>query len=144
MKETGKKKPLTTIVTLILVAGGVLAAVYGLGQNALGRMMRDDAVSTADLWSRSLGRHGDLEATLTATSPDALESTLHIASIDGVLLIPSDGDPIGIAGNNAASELAKVTAKVGGSAAPLYTIASGAYTLDSVSWISPHTRTIAG
>ncbi len=138
MKETKKKKPLTTIVTLILVAGGVLAAVYGLGQKAIGRMMRDDAVTTAELWSRSLDRGGDLETTLAAVSPETLESTLHIASIDRVLLIPSDRDPITVHGSGATGELAEVAAKVTGSSSSLYKIASGAYTLDSVSWISRH------
>ncbi len=137
MKGT-EKKPLTTVVTLILVAAGVLATVYGLGEYAIGRMMRDDALTTAELWSRALNRHGDLETTLAATSPDTLESTLNIAAIDRVLLIPARGDPITFHGDQAAAELASVAAQVSGSSKPLYAIGSGSYTLNSISWITRH------
>jgi diguanylate cyclase (GGDEF)-like protein len=130
-----QKKPLTTAITLVLVAAGVLASVYGLGQYAIGRMMREDALTTAGLWSRSLDRHGDLEATLQAASPETLKSTLHIAGIDRLLLIPSDRDPIGLQGNDASAELAQVVAGATGSTEPLYATESGAYTLDSVSWL---------
>ncbi len=133
-----EKKPFTTVVTLVLVAVGVLAAVYGLGEYAIGRMMRDDALSTAELWSRALDRNGDLETTLKATSPEALESTLSIAAIDRVLLIPASGDPISFHGDKAPTELAEVVAKIAGSPQPLYAMKSGSYTLDSVSWIAHH------
>jgi hypothetical protein len=49
-------RPLATIATIFLVAGGVLVAAYAFGQYALGRMMADDALARADLVLRSVRR----------------------------------------------------------------------------------------
>jgi hypothetical protein len=131
-----EKKPLATAATLVVVAGGILAAVYALGEFALGRMMADDALTIADLWSRSLDRDGrGLEATLAGTSEETLASTLHIAKIDRVVLIPAGRNPIVVHGPNADAELKQVVAGNTGGERPLYEVASGSYTLDSVSWL---------
>ncbi len=131
-----EKKPLATAATLVLVASGILAAVYGLGQYALGRMMADDAVTSADLWSRALNRNdGSLEVTLAGTSTETLASTLHIASIDRVLLIPAERNPIAFHGPDASAELKQAVAGTAGAERPLYQVESGSYTLDSISWL---------
>jgi diguanylate cyclase (GGDEF)-like protein len=130
------RKPFTTTVTVILVAVAVVGAVYGLGQFAIGRMMKEDALTTAELWTRALERHGDLESTLTKASSETLESTLHIAEIDRLLLIPVNGDPVALHGESGQQELSEVLAQQSvGSTGSLYTTESGVYTLDSVSWI---------
>jgi diguanylate cyclase (GGDEF)-like protein len=130
-----ERKPLATVATVVLIAVGVLGSVYGLGEFAIGRMMKDDALSTAELWARALSRRGDITTTLQRSSPETLESTLQIADIDRLLLIPPSGDPIGIYGGDAKSELAAVVVDATGTSGSLYAIESDVYTADSVSWV---------
>ena len=130
-----ERKPLATVATVVLIAVGVLGSVYGLGEFAIGRMMKDDALSTAELWARALSRRGDITTTLQRSSPETLESTLQIADIDRLLLIPPSGDPIGIYGGDAKSELAAVVVDATGTSGSLYAIESDVYTTDSVSWV---------
>ena len=109
------KRPLATAATIVLVAGGVLAAVYALGQYALGRMMADDALTRAELWTNSLSRGGvEIEAALAGTRPETLEGTLRIANIDRVLLIPESGNPIPVHGPDASAELKSAVASAVG------------------------------
>ena len=130
-----ERKPFATVATVVLIAVGVLGSVYGLGEFAIGRMMKDDALSTAELWARALSRRGDITTTLQRSSPETLESTLQIADIDRLLLIPPSGDPIGIYGGDAKSELAAVVVDATGTSGSLYAIESDVYTADSVSWV---------
>ncbi len=133
------RKPLATVASLVLLSCAVLAAIYMLGQFALGRMMAGDAVATVEVWSRSvLGEQAaDLEAALAATGPKTLDSTLNFASIDRLVLIAPNGRLTTIRGANAADELGRVTAEAGSADAAIYSVASGAYTLDSVRWPNP-------
>jgi hypothetical protein len=126
-------RPLATIATIFLVAGGVLVAAYAFGEYALGRMMADDALTRADLWVGSLSRSGDLEATLAETSPETLDGTLRIANIDRVMIVPQGQSPLPIYGPDAGAELTRVVTR-GGSPGALDGVASGSYTLDGVSW----------
>jgi diguanylate cyclase (GGDEF)-like protein len=130
-----EKKPLATIATLILIACGIIAAVYALGEYSLSRMIADDAVATADVWSRSLNRRAGIEATLAGMNPDTLTSTLKITNIDRVVLIREKREPIDVYGRDAGVELKHVIAATAGSKRPLYSLDSGAYTLDSVTWL---------
>ena len=86
------KRPLATAVTVVLVAGGVLSAVYALGQYALGHMMAEDAITRAEIWSGSL-RGGAVEVALAGPNPEALAGSLRLANIDRVLLVPLKGRP---------------------------------------------------
>lgn len=131
-----EKKPLATAATLLLVAGGIFAAVYALGEYALARLMADDALTTANLWSQTIQRgNGGIEAALAGTDPDALSSTLKITKIDRVVLIPENRQPITVYGPDSGSELKQVIAKTVGRELPLHSVESGAYTLDSISWL---------
>ena len=130
-----EKKPLATAATLILIACGIIAAVYALGEYSLSRMIADDAVATANVWSQSLDRKGGIEATLAGMNPDALTSTLKITKIDRVALIPEKREPIDVYGQNASVELKHIVAAVVGSKRSLYSIGSGTYTLNSVNWL---------
>jgi diguanylate cyclase (GGDEF)-like protein len=131
------KRPLATAASLVLLACAVLAAVYMLGQWALGRMLAGDAVATAEAWALSVVYdHKDLEATLAGTSSEVLNSTLGIAGIDKLVLISPSHGPTSIHGRNAVEELKSVVADVAGPDRSLESLASGAYTLDSVSWLS--------
>jgi len=110
-----------------------------LGQFALGRMMAGDALAMAEIWSRSVIKdRANLAAILAGTSADALKSTLDIASIDRLVLISPDQELISVHGADAANELRRVVAGIAGSDRSIYSAASGAYTLDSVSWLSRH------
>ena len=130
-----EKKPLATVATLALVAAGIFAAVYALGEFALGRMMADDALTSAEIWSQTLNRgSGGIEATLAGTNPDVLESTLKITKIDRVLLIPEKREPLAVQGPDASAELKQIIATRLGPKQPLYAVEPGAYTLDSISW----------
>ncbi len=134
-----ERKPLATIISLVIVAAGILAAVYALGHYALGRMMEDDALTSAELWSRSLDRNGgDLEAALAGTSPNMLQSTLRIANIDRLLLIPTKGDPIPFYGSDGGAELKQVLAATATPPKSLFSADSGVYTLDSIRWFGEH------
>lgn len=135
MRQTGRT-PLTTAATLAVIAGGIIAAVYALGEYAIGRMMADDALTTAEIWSRTLKRdQAGIEATLAGTSADTLASTLEITKIDRVVLIPADREPITFQGSDATGELKHIIATVAGEERPLYAVEPGPYTLDSVSWL---------
>jgi diguanylate cyclase (GGDEF)-like protein len=130
-----EKKPLATIATLVLVAAGIVAAVYALGEFALGRMMADDALTSAEIWSQTLKRgSGGIEATLAGTNPETLASTLKITKIDRVLLIPEKREPLTVHGPDASAELKQVIATRIGPKQPLHAVEPGAYTLDSISW----------
>jgi diguanylate cyclase (GGDEF)-like protein len=130
-------KPLATVATLVLLACGILAAVYVLGQFALGRMMAGDAVATAEVWSRSvIKEQASLERVLASAESGALDPTLQIANIDRLVLISPDGELTSIRGAEAAKELKRVAATAAGADRPTYSIPSGAYTLDTVSWLS--------
>ena len=129
-----ERKPLTTAVTLAGVILAVLVAVYVLGEFALGRMLKEDALATAELWSRALGQQNDLETALAGANPEALDSTLRIADIDRLLLVPAAQNPIAFRGQTGAAELVGVTGAAKGA---LYKLDSGVYTDDSISWMSP-------
>ena len=125
----GREKPLMKVVTLVLVAVGVLAAVYGLGEYAIGRMMRDDALAP-----RSCGRGrstatGDLETTLEGTSPEALESTLSIAASTACCSSRERRSDRSCTARGGA-ELARGRRKARRADEPLYAMKSGSYTLD--------------
>jgi len=130
------KKPLATAATLLLVAAGMIAAVYALGEYALARMMADDALTTADIWSQTIDRSaGGIEASLAGTNPETLASTLKITKIDRLVLIPENREPLTVYGPDSGSELKQVIAKTLGSKQPLQSVESGSYTLDSISWL---------
>jgi diguanylate cyclase (GGDEF)-like protein len=129
------RKPLATAATLLIVAAGIVAAVYALGEYALSRMMSDDALTTADIWSQTIHRdNGGIAATLAGTDPDVLTNTLKITKIDRVVLIPEKGDPITVYGPESGSELKQVIARKVDPTQPLYGVKTGSYTLDSISW----------
>jgi diguanylate cyclase (GGDEF)-like protein len=131
-----EKKPLATAATLLLVAAGIFAAVYALGEYALARMMADDALTTANIWSQTIHRgNGGIEAALAGTDPETLSSTLKITKIDRVVLIPENREPITAYGPDSGSELKQVIAKTLGPEQPLHSVETGAYTLDSISWL---------
>lgn len=133
------KKPLATVASLVVLACVILVAVYMLGQFALGRMMAADAVATAEVWSRSvIKERANVEVSLAGTSTDVLNSTLDIANIDKLVLISPNGQLTPVRGADAADELKRVTATADGASRPVYSIASGAYTTDSVSWPNRH------
>lgn len=128
-------RQLATAVTVALVAAGVLSAVYALGQYALGHMMADEAIARAELWSRTLGNGASIETALAGSTPEALAGTLRLANIDRVLLISKKGDPLPVYGPDDSAQLGNVVAARAGTRLPLQQAASGAYTLDRVSWI---------
>jgi len=129
------KKPLTTAATLVVAAACILAGVYALGQYALGRMLQQDALASAELWARTLGWDGgDLQAALDKVGPDGLRRTLEIAGIDRLLLLSSDGEAIPIAGSDGGADLARTATSDNQSAQAFRAIQSGVYTKDSVSW----------
>jgi diguanylate cyclase (GGDEF)-like protein len=131
-----EKKKLTAVASLVLLACAVLVAVYVLGQFALGRMIAGDAVATVDIWSRSvIKENANLEATLAGLNPDALSSTLDIANIDSLVLVSPDQTLTDAHGAGAAKEFRRVIAGVTDPDRPIYSVPSGAYTLDSVSWL---------
>jgi diguanylate cyclase (GGDEF)-like protein len=131
-----EKRPLATALIIVLVAGGVLTVAYALGQYALGRMMADDALTRAELWTKALGHsNGGIEARLAGISPEALKRTLSAAGIDRLLLVPASGNPIAIHGPDATAELKNVVASVVGPEPPLSRIDGGFYTSDRISWI---------
>ena len=68
-------------------------------------MMADDAITRAELWSRSLGHGAAIEAALAGSTPEALAGTLRLANIDRVLLIPEKGDPIPVYGPDDSAQL---------------------------------------
>ena len=126
-------KPLTTIVSLALIACVILGSVYVLGQLALARMMARDALATAEIWARSVVAEPGLKGGLAGLDPGALSSTLGIANIDKLVLVAADGQLTDLYGSDAAAELQKVIAEAVGAERPLASAASGAYTLDAVS-----------
>jgi diguanylate cyclase (GGDEF)-like protein len=131
-----EKKKLTAVASLVLLACAVLVAVYVLGQFALGRMIAGDAVATVDIWSRSvIKENANLEATLAGLSPDALSSTLDIANIDSLVLVSPDQTLTDAHGAGTAKEFRRVIAGVTDPDRPIYSVPSGAYSLDSVSWL---------
>ena len=131
-----EKKPLATAATLVVAAACVVAGVYALGEYALGRMLQKDALSAAELWTRTLGwKGGDLETTLKGISADGLNRTLEIAGIDRLLLLSPDGEPIPIHGVEGPSELAQTAVTNHQPSKTLYAIATGVYTSDSVGWL---------
>jgi diguanylate cyclase (GGDEF)-like protein len=132
-----EKKPLTTAATLVVAGACVLAGVYALGEYALGRMLQKDALTSAELWTRTLGwSGGDLEATLKGMGADGLTRTLEIAGIDRLLLLSPDGEPIPIHGVDGPSELAQTAEANHQPSKTLYAMASGVYTKDSVGWLT--------
>jgi diguanylate cyclase (GGDEF)-like protein len=133
------KKPLAKAASLALLVCAVLAAVYVLGQLALGRMLAGDAASTSEVWARSVVKdYGNLEATLAGTSPEVLESTLSIADIDGLVLISPSNGLTTVYGANAAEGLENVVASAVGTDRSISSLPSGAYTLDSVGLFGNH------
>ena len=128
------RKPLTKIASLALLVGVILASVYMVGQFALARMMAQDALTTAEIWSRSVLDGSGSEATLAGLNPDTLASTLDIANIDGLVIVAADGGLTALVGSNAAAHLQHVIAGTAGPGQSIGAIAGGAYTLDSVSW----------
>jgi diguanylate cyclase (GGDEF)-like protein len=129
------KKPLTTVATLVIAAAGILAGVYVLGQYAIGRMLQQDALASAELWARALGWDGgDPQAALDKIEPDRLTRTLEVTGIDRVLLISHDGGPIPFVGSDGSADLASTVKSSSQSGQAFRAIQSGIYTKDSVSW----------
>jgi diguanylate cyclase (GGDEF)-like protein len=99
-------------------------------------MIAGDAVATVDIWSRSvIKENANLEATLAGLSPDALSSTLDIANIDSLVLVSPDQTLTDAHGAGTAKEFRRVIAGVTDPDRPIYSVPSGAYSLDSVSWL---------
>jgi diguanylate cyclase (GGDEF)-like protein len=131
-----EKKPFATIATLIMIACGIAAAIYALGEYSLTRLIAEDAIATAEVWSDALDRRGSsIETTLAGMNPDALTSTLKITNIDRVVLIPEKRNPIDLYGEDASAELKHVVAATTSSKRPLYSLEGGTYTTDSLSWL---------
>jgi diguanylate cyclase (GGDEF)-like protein len=132
------RKPLAAAVSLVLLAFVVLAAVFLLGQFALTRMMAGNATATAEIWMQSAFKKDDsLEAALAGVSVEALDSTLDITNIDRVVLVSPDRGLTPVRGGEAAAAaLQRVIAGVAGPERPISSVASGAYTLDSIGWLN--------
>jgi diguanylate cyclase (GGDEF)-like protein len=132
-----EKGPLATAAVLVLIGGGVLAGAYALGEFTLGRMLKQDAIATAQIWSQSALKDSsvDIGLALAGTDAAALARSLEITMIDSIALIPSDGTAITTHGADAVGELERTIADAAGADAPLASIESGAYPQDSVSWL---------
>ncbi len=103
------------------------------GRFALARMITADAIATADVWSRSvIKQKSDVEAILADLSPDALTTTLDITKIDGLVLVSPDQTLVDVHGVKADDGLKRVIAGVFDRDRAIYSVPSGAYTLDSV------------
>lgn len=135
MKQRGRK-PLATAATVVAALAVILAGVYALGDYTLERMLKRDAVATAELWSRAVIPEGaNIRQALATVSEEQLARTLDAASIDTVLIIPSEGDPITVFGAGGPQDLSAVLAAVSGAAPDPLSVAAGAYTADSVRWL---------
>ena len=92
------KRPLAVATTCLLVVAAILAAVYALGQYALGRMLSEDALMTARLWSqaRLQGRQHGSGRAVAGADTETIAEALGIAHIDRLLLVSAEGDPIAV------------------------------------------------
>jgi diguanylate cyclase (GGDEF)-like protein len=113
----------------------VLAGLYALGEYTLGRMLKRDAVATANLWARAImTEDANLRQALAAVSDEALARTLAVASIDSVLIIPKQGDLLTVYGAGRPEELTDILAGASEGGLLPATAAPGAYTNASVQW----------
>ena len=131
------KRPLAVATTCLLVVAAILAAVHMLGQYALGRMLSEDALMTAATWSQTAFKGGSMDpAVLSDADTDKIRKALGIAHIDRLLLVSAEGDPMPLrAGGDGAADFTRVMASAIGPETAPFAAPSGAYTVDSVSWL---------
>jgi diguanylate cyclase (GGDEF)-like protein len=136
-----KKGPLAVAASVTLVAGVILISIYGLGQYMLGKMLSRDAVVTAQAWTLVVPA-GDPRAIGEALARGEGESfgrALGIPKVDALVLVPPYGEPSPIDARyeQAGADLQRVAAGAAGPEIPLYSMPSGPYTMDRVSWFRP-------
>jgi diguanylate cyclase (GGDEF)-like protein len=133
------RKPLPLAASLVLVAGIVVTSVYWLGQLTIAKMLSEDAVVSAELWAQSAFPEGtaDIARAAAERAGEAEARRREVAHIDRVVVVPAHGDPtpIGLEGRGGDEDLARVIAARVAPDAPPFSLESGAYTTDTVSWL---------
>jgi diguanylate cyclase (GGDEF)-like protein len=113
---------------ITLMAAGILAGIYALGEFTVGRMLTRDAVGTAQLWSLSALENAstDIREAIEAADGKRLARALSIARIDRLGLLDKDGRVTPLHGAVSGADMERAVAAIeGGDAAGR--LSSGTY-----------------
>ena len=96
-----------TVAKLALLVGGIVLGLFVLGQYTLTRMLKGDALTTAEVWMHSVLGAGqrDLSGSLAGTTEKELAQSLQITGIDRVVLDPRVDPSVAVLGRYSVEEV---------------------------------------